>query len=249
MNIIVCVKRVPDSGTRIRVAGDGEGIDTSGVKYVVNPYDEYAVEEAIQIREEQGEGSITALCLGPDDAEEQLRNALAMGADEAVLLEGTPPLDGLTVARALAAELQDRDFDLVLFGKQAIDDDNMQVPPMVAEMLGLSCATVVVDLDVEDGRAVARREVEGGHELVELELPAVVSAQKGLNEPRYADLKGIMAAKKKPLEQKDVELAEASTELISIQEPEEETDGEIVGEGPEAAPELARRLHEEAKVL
>ncbi|MDP2496617.1 MAG: electron transfer flavoprotein subunit beta/FixA family protein [Candidatus Palauibacterales bacterium] len=249
MNIIVCVKRVPDSGTRVRVTGDGRGIDTSGVKYVVNPYDEFAVEEAIQIREERGEGQVTALCLGPDEAEEQLRNALAMGADDAVLLEAEPPMDGLTVARELAAELEDRDFDLLLFGKQAIDDDNMQVPPMVAEILGLPCATVVVDLDVEDGRAVARREVEGGHEMVELELPAVVSTQKGLNEPRYADLKGIMAAKKKPLEKKEVELAEASTELLSMREPEEGTDGEIVGEGAEAAPELARRLHEEAKVL
>ncbi len=249
MNIIVCVKRVPDSGTRVRIADDGRGIDTSGVKYVVNPYDEFAVEEAIRIREERGEGSITALCLGPDDAEEQLRSALAMGADDAVLLEADPPMDGLTVARALAGELEDRDFDLLLFGKQAIDDDNMQVPPMVAEILGLPCATVAVDLEVEDGRAVARREVEGGHETVEMELPAVVSAQKGLNEPRYADLKGIMAAKKKPLETKDVELAEPSTELLSMREPEEGGGGEIVGEGPEAAPELARRLHEEAKVL
>ncbi|MFB6240977.1 MAG: electron transfer flavoprotein beta subunit/FixA family protein [Gemmatimonadota bacterium] len=249
MKSIVCVKRVPDSGTRVRIADDGSGIDTSGVKYVLNPYDEFAVEEAIQLREEREEGSVTALCLGPADAEEQLRNALAMGADDAVLLEAEPPMDGLTVARALAGELEDRDFDLLFFGKQAIDDDNMQVPPMVAEMLGLPCATVVVDLEVEDGVATAHREVEGGHETVEMELPAVVSAQKGLNEPRYADLKGIMAAKKKPMEEKEVELADPSTELLSMREPEEGGEGEIVGEGPEAAPELARRLHEEAKVL
>lgn len=253
MKSIVCVKRVPESDARIRIAGDGRSIDPSGVKYTLNPYDEFALEEAISLKEEAGEGSVTAICVGGDDATETLRTALAMGADDAVLLSpaggGAAPSDGLAVARTLAAEIEGREFDLLFFGKQAIDDDNMQVPAMVAELLGLPCATVVVELEVADGRAVATREVEGGHETVEMELPAVVAAQKGLNEPRYASLKGIMAAKKKPLEEKEVEAAASGLELRALEEPPEPEAGEIVGEGAEAVPELVRKLHEEAKVL
>ena len=249
MNSIVCIKRVPDSGARIRVAADGSGIDDSGLKFLMNPYDEFALEEAIRLKEEAGEGTVTALTIGPSGATETLRNALAVGADDAVLLTADPPLDGLATARALADEIEGREFDLLFFGKQAIDDDNMQVPLMVAELLELPAATVVVELEVSDGRAVAHREVEGGHEIVEFELPGVIGAQKGLNEPRYANLKGIMAAKKKPLEEKDLELDEPSLELLEMQEPPETTGGEIVGEGPDAVPELVRRLREEAGVL
>ncbi len=252
MNSIVCVKRVPESDTRVRIGDDGRSIDPSGVKYTLNPYDEFALEEAIALKEEAGEGTVTAVSLGGDESEETLRTALAMGADEAVLLkpDAEPaPSDGLAVARALAKELEGRDFDLLFFGKQAIDDDNMQVPPMVAELLGLPCATVVVELDVEDGRATAVREVEGGHEEVAVDLPAAISTQKGLNEPRYASLKGIMAAKKKPLEEKDVEVTPSGLELLSLEEPPEPEAGEILGDGPEAAPELARRLREDAGVL
>jgi electron transfer flavoprotein beta subunit len=243
---IVCIKRVPDSEARIRIAGDGRSIDPSGVKYVMNPYDEFALEEAIRLREAAGEGSVTVVSVGPEASKETLRTALAMGADEAVLLrcEGSP--DGLAIARVLAAEIGGREHDLVLFGKQAIDDDNMQVPAMVAELLDLPCATVVVKLEVAEGRAVARREVEGGHEVVEFDLPAVVSAQKGLNEPRYPSLKGIMAAKKKPLEVKDVELPELKVEIVSLEEPPARESGEVVGEGVEAVPELVGRLRERA---
>jgi electron transfer flavoprotein beta subunit len=249
---IVCVKRVPESDARVRIGGDGRRIDPSGVKYTLNPYDEYALEEAISLAEASDEGSVTVMTVGDDASEETLRTALAMGADEAILLdagEDAPASDGLAVARALAEELRDREFDLLFFGKQAIDDDNMQVPAMVAELMELPCATVVVDLEVDDGRATATREVEGGHEVVEMELPAAVSAQKGLNEPRYASLKGIMAAKKKPLDRQDVQLETSGLELLSLEEPPEPEAGEIVGEGPDAAPELVRKLHEEAKVL
>ena len=249
MKSIVCIKRVPDTETRVRIGSDGVSIDPSGVKYVLNPYDEFALEEAIRLEEEAGEGSVTAICLGPPAATESLRTALAMGADDAVLLKGEPSHDGLVTARALAAEIEGRDFDLLLFGKQAVDDDNMQVPAMVAELLGLPCATVVVELKVDGGRVSAVREVEGGHETVEFDLPGVVAAQKGLNEPRYASLKGIMAAKKKPLEQKEAELSGSDLELVSLSEPPEPEAGEIVGEGADAVPELVRKLREEAKVL
>ncbi|MFQ5747208.1 MAG: electron transfer flavoprotein subunit beta/FixA family protein [Gemmatimonadota bacterium] len=249
MRSIVCIKRVPDSETRVHVASDGSGIDPSGVKYVLNPYDEFALEEGLRLRDEAGEGYVTALALGPEETKETLRSALAMGADEAVhlLSEGSP--DGLAVAKALAGEVEGREYDLLLFGKQAIDDDNMQVPAMVAELLGLPCVTVVVGLAVEGRRAVARREVEGGHEVVSFDLPGVVSAQKGLNEPRYPSLKGIMAARKKPLETKEVALAAPKVERLALTEPPARPTAEIVGEGPDAVPELVRRLREEARVL
>jgi electron transfer flavoprotein beta subunit len=249
MNSIVCIKRVPDSEARIRVTPDGRSIEPSGVKFDMNEYDKYAIEEAIQRREAAGEGLVTVITVGGDDSRETLRQALAMGADEAVLLRADPSLDGLPVARALADEIRSRSFDLLLFGKQAIDDDGMQVPAIVAEILDLPCATVVVSLDIENGRATARREIEGGHEVVEFDLPGVVAAQKGLNEPRYPSLKGIMAAKKKPLEEKDVELVAGGLELIELTGPPARPEPQIVGDGADAVPELVRRLRQEVKVI
>ena len=249
MNSIVCIKRVPDSEARIRIAADGRSIDPSGVKFDMNEFDKYAIEEAIQRREAAGEGMVTVITVGGDDARETLRQALAMGADEAVLLRANASLDGLPIARALADEIRERPFDLLLFGKQAIDDDGMQVPAMVSELLGLPCATVVVSLDIENGQATARREIEGGHEVVEFTLPGVIAAQKGLNEPRYPSLKGIMAAKKKPLDEKDVELVDGGLDLVVLSGPPARPEPQIVGEGVAAVPELVRRLRQEVKVL
>ena len=249
MNVIVCIKRVPDSESRIGIASDGISVDTASVKFVVNPYDEFAIEEALRLREAAGEGTVTVMTLGGEESKETLRTALAMGADRAVLLKGQPSIDGLGTAEKLAEALKGREFDLILFGKQAIDDDNLQVPAMVAELLGLPCANVVVELHVEGGTAKAEREVEGGHEILEFELPAVVAAQKGLNEPRYASLKGIMAAKKKPLEEVDVGDAASRLEVLQVTGPPERSAGEVVGEGADAVPELVRKLREEAKVL
>lgn len=249
MNSIVCIKRVPDSATRVKIGPDGTSLDPAGVKYIVNPYDEIALEEAIRRKEEAGEGTVTAIALGPAEGAESLRQALAMGADAGVLLTCGGSHDSLVVARALAEEIEGREFDLVLFGKQAIDDDNMQVPQMVAEFLGLPCATVVVGLEISDRQATARREVEGGHEVLQFSLPAVVSTQKGLNEPRYPNLKGIMAAKKKPLEEKEVTLGASTIELASLEEPPAPAAGRIVGEGVDAIPDLVRALREEAGVL
>lgn len=248
MKSIVCIKRVPDSEARIRVAGDGMSIDSAGVKYVMNPYDEIALEEGIRRKEEAGDGLVTVLSVGPEESKEVLRTALAMGADEAVLLSTPVAADGLVVSRALAEEIGGREYDLILFGKQAIDDDNMQVPAMVAELLGLPCVSVVVGLRIEGRHAVARREIEGGHEIVEFDLPAVVGAQKGLAEPRYPSLKGIMAAKKKPLEVKEVGGTEPKVRIVALEEPPARAGGEIVGEGPEAVPELVRRLRDRALI-
>ena len=250
MRIAVCIKRLPDSETRVKIAPDGKSLDETGVKFVLNPYDEFAVEEALRRREQAGAGEVVVFSLGPAAAQETLRTALAMGADRGVLLQvDRMPADGLVVARALAAELQDGAFDLILFGKLAIDDYNHQVGPMVAELLGLPCVTSVSRLEIADGKGVAEREIEGGIEVCEFPLPAVLTVDKGLNEPRYPALKGIMAAKKKPMEIKPTPLGVGDVEIVALTLPPERKEGKIVGEGPAAVPELVRLLREEAKIL
>jgi electron transfer flavoprotein beta subunit len=250
VKIAVCIKRVPDSETRIKIAADGRSIDESGVKFVLNPYDEFAVEEGLRRKEAAGSGEVVVISLGGDAAQETMRTALAMGADRGVLLKTErPPLDPLPAARALAAELKDGGYDLVLFGKVAIDDSNHAVGPMVAELLGLPCVSAVARLELADGQGTAEREVEGGVEVVEFPLPAVITAEKGLNEPRYPALKGIMAAKKKPLEVKPVSLEAGGLEVLELAPPPERQAGRILGEGPDAVPALVGALHNEAKVL
>jgi electron transfer flavoprotein beta subunit len=246
---IVCVKRVPDTEARIRIAGGEKGIETSGIKYVLNPYDEFAVEAALKHKEQAGAGEVALVTVGGPESAETLRTALAMGADSAVLLRSEVRLEGLAVARALADEVKDREYDLLLFGMKAIDDDLQAVGPMTAELLGIPAASAVTQFSVDGGTVTAHREVEGGHEVVELKTPCALSITKGAYEPRYASLKGIMAAKKKPLEEKSVEGSDGGVELQSLSYPPERQAGRIVGEGADAVPELLRLLREEAKVL
>jgi electron transfer flavoprotein beta subunit len=250
VKIAVCIKRVPDTETRIRIAADGVSADEAGVKFILNPYDEFAVEEALQRREKAGAGEVVVIALGPDAAQETMRTALAMGADRGVLLRADAiPADALAVAKALAAELKDGGYDLVLFGKIAADDYNQAVGPMTAELLGLPCVTAVSKLELEGGKGVAQREIEGGVEVVVFALPAVLTADKGLNTPRYPALKGIMAAKKKPVEVKPVTFAAPRLRVAALEMPPARKEGRIVGEGPDAVSELVRLLREEAKVL
>ena len=249
MNITVCVKRVPDTETRIRVSPGGADIERDGVKYVLSPYDEFAVEAALQLVEAVGAGQVTLLSFGPEAAKESLRAGLALGAHQAVLLKGEPGMDGWATARVLAGELQGDGADLVLFGVKAVDGDQQQVGPMVAELLGRPCATSVAAMDVEGGVATCRRAVEGGQEVVELDLPAVATVTKGRYEPRYASLRGIMMAKRKPLLEKEAPVIEARLVVERLDLPPARPEGRIVGEGPDAVPELVRLLREEAKVL
>jgi electron transfer flavoprotein beta subunit len=250
MKIAVCIKRVPDSETRVKIAPDGKSLDEAGVKFILNPYDEFAVEEALRRKEQAGTGEVVVLALGPAAAQETIRTALAIGADRGILLQADRiPSDGLEVAKALAAELKAGGYDLILFGKMAIDDCNHQVGPMVAELLDLPCVTTVAHLEITDGKGVAEREIEGGVEVVEFPLPAVLTTDKGLNEPRYPALKGIMAAKKKPLDVKPTSLGSGGLEIIALTPPPERKAGKIVGEGAAAVVELVRLLREEAKVL
>ena len=249
MKIAVCIKRVPDTETRIKIGADGKSIDESGVKFVPNPFDEYAVEEALKLKE-QTNGEVVAVCLGPDASQETLRTALAMGADRGILLKvESLPRDPLVVARALAAELEQGGYDLVLFGKLAVDDYDQAVGPMVAELLGLPSVSAVTRLEITDGHATAQREVEGAIEVVEFTLPAIVTAEKGLNEPRYPALRGIMLAKKKPLDIKDLELDEGGIEVLELTLPPDRKAGRIIGEGAAAVPALVDALRNEAKVL
>ena len=250
MKIAVCIKRVPDSETRVKIAADGKSLDQAGVKFVMNPYDEFAVEEALRRKEKAGAGEVAVLCLGPAAAQETIRTALAMGADRGILLQADKtPADSFEVAKVIAAELKATSWDLILFGRMAIDDYNHQVGPLVAELLGLPCVTAISHLELEASKGVAEREIEGGIEVVEFPLPAVLTADKGLNEPRYPALKGIMAAKKKPLEVKPVQVGSGTLDVAALTPPPERKEGRIVGEGAGAVPELIRVLREEAKVL
>ena len=241
------MKRVPDTETRIRISADGTSIDPSGVKFVLNPYDEFAVEAALKHREAAGQGEVTVVSVGGAESAETLRTALAMGADAAVLLKADRPAEGLAVARVLAEEIRGRAYDLVLFGMKAVDDDLQAVGPMVAELLRIPSISAVTEFSVEGGTVTAHREVEGGTEVVELSLPCALTITKGAYEPRYASLKGIMAAKKKPLEEKPVAVDAGAA--ATLRYPAERQAGRIVGEGPDAVPELLRLLREEAKVL
>jgi electron transfer flavoprotein beta subunit len=264
MELVVCLKQVPDTETKIKVNPEGTGIVTEGIKYVMNPYDEYAVEEALKIKEKLG-GSVTILCLGPDRATEAIRTALAMGADEAVHLndpafEGS---DSFTTAKILAKALQGMKFDLILTGKQAMDHDASQVFGCLAELLDLPYVSVVVGLEISvDGKsATAKRETEGGmEEIIEVPLPAVIAAQKGLNEPRYASLPGIMKAKKKEIKKLDLaalgmdaaEVGEKGSKLKTKNfhlPPERQAGKKLEGEPTETATQLAKLLRDEAKLI
>lgn len=250
MKIAVCVKRVPDTETRVRIGADGKSISEDGVKFVLNTYDEFAVEEALKLKENAGSGEVAVIAMGTSTSQETIRHALAMGADRGVLLEtDARPLDPVASAKVLAEELKAGEFDLILFGKMAIDDYNHATGVVVAELLDLPSVSAVAHLEVGDGKGTAEREVEGGVEVVEFTMPAVITADKGLNEPRYPALRGIMLAKKKPLEVKSVSPDAGSLTVTELALPPERPEGRIVGEGADAVPALIDALRNEAKVL
>ena len=250
VNIAVCVKRVPDMDVRFKIAPDGLSVDETGVKFDLNDFDAWAVEAALQLKEKAGQGEVTVLSLGPNAVQETLRKALSMGADKAIHLQADRiPFDGLSIATALAAELGTTTYDLILFGKLSPDSSNGVTGPMVAELLGLPCVTAISRLEVADGKGTAKRELEGAQEIVEFPLPAVLTIDEGLNTARYPSLKGIMAAKKKPLESKPAALGESKVKITKLELPADRAAGRIVGEGAAAVPELMRLLHTEARVI
>ncbi len=264
MNIIVCLKQVPDTETQIKIAADGKSIVTDDIKWVMNPYDEFGVEEALRLKEKFG-GEVTVIGLGPKRVTETLRTALAMGADKGILIsdDALTGSDSLATAKALAMAIKDLDYDLIFTGQRGIDDDMGTVGAGIAEFLGIPQLSLIVKLEVaEDGKSLrGTRPVEGQSLVIESPLPALITTQKGLNEPRYASLPGIMKAKKKPLDEKNLgdlglDASEFGQEarkvkILEIIPPPERAGGKIIeGETPqEKAAELARLLHEEAKVI
>jgi len=259
MKILVMIKQVPDTATQVKVGSDPRSIDTAGVTWIVSPYDEFALEEALRIKEKRGQGEVIAVSLGPDRVKETLRSALAMGADRAIHLldPGWDSADTLMTARALAAAIKQEAPGLALFGRQAIDDDMGSVAAQVAELLGWPCASWIMEEAVDEAGKTVRvgRQVEGGLEIFDLPLPAVVSAQKGLNEPRYPTLKGIMGAKKKEI--KDVKLAALGLsapgrelEVTQLQALPPRPPGRILtGDPKDMARELVRALREDVKAI
>jgi electron transfer flavoprotein beta subunit len=248
MRLAVCINHVPDTAAKISIAADGKNIEKTGITFVLNPYDEIAVEECLRLKEKNS-GDVTAISLGGDSHKETLRKALAMGVDKAVLLKDDSPRDSQSVASALTEYLKELSPDVIFFGKQSVDSDNAAVGTMVAEMMGLPSISVAVKLEIANGTAIAEREIEGGKEKVQAALPAVFTAQKGLNEPRYPSLKGIMSAKSKPIEEKTPTAAQSKVEVIALRKPALKGAGKIVGTDVSAVPELARLLREEAKVI
>lgn len=248
MNIAVLVKLVPDTQAVLKIGEDKRSIAKGDLNFVLNPFDEYAVEEGLKTKEKLG-GKVTVVSLGADDSVKAIRTALAMGADEGLHVKPTSGLDMLGVAKSLAAALKGREFDLILAGKQAADDDCGAIGPMVAELMDIPHVSAANRVEIEESRLTASREVEGGVEVFELPLPALITAEKGLNEPRYASLKGIMMAKKKNIETLDAESIQPRTEITNMSYPPVRAPGKIVGQGVDAVPELVRLLREEAKVL
>ncbi len=249
MNIVLLLKAVADSEATIRPTTDGKNVNLDGVTWVLNPFDEFAVEEALKLRDAAGSGEVVAVSVGGDEVPKVLRNALAMGVDRGVHVKGQTGFDALATARALAAAVKGLTYDLILCGKSAIDHDNHAVGMMVAELLDLPSVSVVVKLEQKDGKLVCEREIEGGLLIVETPMPCVIGTQKGLNEPRYASLKGIMAAKKKPIDEVAADSGPVQVEAMEVLPKPERQPGQMLGTGVEAVPVLIQKLREEAKVL
>lgn len=256
MNIYVLVKRTFDTEEKIVVSGGH--IQEDGAEFIINPYDEYAIEEAIQVRDAHG-GEVTVITMGDEEAEKQLRTALAMGADKAVLIntEGVEDLDQFSAAHILAEYLKDKEADLILAGNVAIDGGSGQVGPRVAELLGINYVTTITNLEINGDTVAIKRDVEGDTEELETTLPLLVTAQQGLNEPRYPSLPGIMKAKKKPLEELelddldiDEDDVEAKTETVEIYLPPKKEAGKVLqGDLQDQVKELVGLLRTEAKVI
>ena len=262
MDIVVLVKQVPDTESLVQIADDGVSIKTQDIKWIMNPYDELAVEAALQIKEAQG-GTVTILSLGPDKAIETIRTALAMGADQGVHINdpAAQGSDSLAVAKLLAAALKEIPYELIIAGHRAVDEDNYQVAAAVAELLGIPQVSMVNKVELADGKIICNRTIEGGTVVVEASLPALFTTQRGLNEPRYASLPGIMKAKKKPVDVKtvadlgvDPSQVGAANRKVKIKSmslpPERQAVRMVEGEAAaDKAAALVKILHDETKII
>lgn len=250
MHIVVCAKRVPSTTANIRPAADGKSVDPTGVEFILSPYDEMALERAVQLKEAGAATKVTVLTLGPSNATKDIRKALAIGADAAVLVTDDGSFrDPAAVAGVLAEVITELGADAVFTGWKAIDDDSSAVGALLAERLGFAYASFAVSIEAEDGALVVHREVEGATQVLRVPTPCVVTAQKGLAEARFASLKGIMKAKRKPLDERPVGGAESASSLVALAPPPARPEGRIVGEGAGAVPALVDALRNEVHVL
>lgn len=250
MRIFACVKRVPLTDAVVKIGADGRSVDTTGFEYMLSFYDELAVEEAVKTKEKLG-GEVSVLTLGPKESSKELRECLAKGADKAtILLDPTwNTRDARATAKILADKIKELGADVVFLGRVATDRDQSSVGPMLATYLGFACVTDVVKLELGASACTAQRETEAGVETLSFSLPAVITCDKGLNEPRYAGLKGIMAAKKKTIDEVAVADVPNASRVTKLELPAARAAGRIVGEGVEAVPKLIEALRNEAKVL
>lgn len=248
MNIAVCVSHVPDTATKIKIGSDNLSIDPAGVSYIINPYDEFAIEEALKLKEKTN-GTVYVISVGNDQVKETIRKSLAMGADEGVHLKTDDNFDSISLGKLLADEIKNLNCEIAFFGKQSVDFDNGTTGIIAADYLGYNCISVCVSLNINGNEVTAEREIEGGREVVSSSLPIVITAQKGLNEPRYASLKGIMAAKKKTIHEKPVSISENYVKVHSLHKPKEKGQGRILGTDSNAVPELIKVLKDEIKII
>ncbi len=248
MNILVCISQVPDTTAKIQVSGDGKSIEKTGIKFILNPYDEFAIEEGLRLRERFG-GTVIALTVGSETSKEILRTALAMGVDKAGIVKTDDILDSYNVAENIAGYAKSISPDLVIFGRQSIDFDSSGMAPMVAEMLDLPSISVVSSWNIENNVITAERDIEGGKEVLTCSIPCVISAQKGLNDPRYPKLPDIMKAKSKPIEEIASCHGSALVSLTSMVLPSSKRVGMIVGDSEAEIASVVTALHEQAKVI
>lgn len=246
---MVCVSRVPDTASRIQIDPSNTKINSAGLKYIVNPYDEFALEEGIRLAEKNG-GEVTAVTVGDANSQDVLRTALAMGAHKAVLVEGLENTsDRDVIVNSLADVAKELNPDLILLGRQSIDYDNYQTASMLGAILDRPSISVVSKLDINGQEVKAERDIEGGKESLETSLPAVISVQKGINEPRYPKLPQIMQAKKKPIDKKSVSSSSSDIEIVSMELPSKDRVGMIVGDSEADIDQIVKALHQDAKVI
>jgi electron transfer flavoprotein beta subunit len=247
MNILVCVSRVPDTAARINVDSNGKSIKKDGVKFIVNPYDEFALETGIRLKESSG-ANVTAVTVGSSDASDVLRTALAMGVDNAILVKAED-IDSYNVAENIAAVAKDINADLILLGRQSIDFDSLQLSGLLGAMLDRPSVSVVSKLEINGNKVTCESDIEGGKETIETSLPCVISTQKGIYEPRYPKLPDIMKAKKKEIEERNSISNDSKVEILSMEIPQTSRIGKIVGDSDSDIQSIVDALHSEAKVI
>lgn len=251
MNIAVCVKQVPDTASQIKISDNNTTIDDGEIKYEINPFDEYALEEAFRLKDNDNNVNITVISLGPERVKQSLTKILAMGADNAVHLHTDEIIyDCMSIANIISEEIKKKQYDLILFGKKSVDQDNNQVGIMIGEINGISCISNCSEFKIEDNKIIANREVEGSIEVFESEFPAIITHEKGRNELRYPSLKDLMAAKKKTIETINIDINELkNSEIIKLEYPNKREEGVIIGEDKASVSELIRILREEKKLI